>query len=209
MLIETPRNTLEERKKWTELLFETFRIPSICLGNSASLSLFASGRTTGLVTECGAGITSTVPVFEGLALSYASISSDYGGQDITTNLRKSFLENNILIDMADTLIIKEKMAYTNMNNSIYNINQQKSKKMNFSLPDGQEITIDNNILYDCIEPLFITKTTNINSNNYNNVSKIGLIDQIYNSIYLCDESIRRDLMSNIILSGGTSMIPGM
>ena len=45
--------------------------------------MFASGRTTGIAVECGAGVTSSVPVFEGLALSHAAVYSDFGGQEIT------------------------------------------------------------------------------------------------------------------------------
>jgi len=60
MLCESMVTKHEDRKRWAEMLFETFHVPSICLANCASLSLFASGRTTGLVAEAGAGLTSVV-----------------------------------------------------------------------------------------------------------------------------------------------------
>jgi actin-related protein len=36
------------------------------IGNSSALTMFAAGRTTGIAVECGAGLTSSVPVFEGI-----------------------------------------------------------------------------------------------------------------------------------------------
>ena len=36
----------------------------------------------------------------------------------------------------------------------------------------------------------------------------GVHEQLYNSIQKCDIDIRRDMYSNIVLSGGTTMYPG-
>ena len=43
---------------------------------------------SGIAVECGAGVTTSVPVFEGLALSHAAMCVDYGGQDISANLKR-------------------------------------------------------------------------------------------------------------------------
>ena len=37
----------------------------------------------------------------------------------------------------------------------------------------------------------------------------GIHETTYNSIYKCDLDIRRDLYGNIVLSGGTTMFPGI
>jgi len=36
----------------------------------------------------------------------------------------------------------------------------------------------------------------------------GIHESVYNTVMKCDMDIRRDLYSNIILSGGTTMFPG-
>ena len=203
MLTESPRSTVAERMKWGELLFETFRSPSICIGNSASLSLFASGRTTGMVVECGAGLTSVVPVFEGLSLSHAAICMDYGGQDITCGLRKILSDIGVPIDFNDARVLKEKMAeaYVPSKDIVYSGASSSSATMKrFELPDGTEVNVDKKIFTDCTEPLF--RNTKIGFPN-------GLINQSYEALRLCDDSIRRDLAHNIVVAGGTSLLPGI
>lgn len=51
------------RKEWAAMLFESFQASSVCFMNSAPLVLFASGRTSGVAVDIGAGLTSVVPVF--------------------------------------------------------------------------------------------------------------------------------------------------
>ena len=51
-------------------MFETFNIPSLYLAIQAVLALYSSGRTTGLVLDSGAGVTHTVPIYEGYTLPY-------------------------------------------------------------------------------------------------------------------------------------------
>jgi actin, other eukaryote len=188
----------QERLALAKLLFEKFHVPSLCLANSAMLSVLASGRTSGLAVECGAGITSTVPVFEGFALKHAVTSMDFGGQDISTNLRKSFFEKGIEIDLQASMFIKEKLAFCNGYKSADLLSTQR-EKCTFPLPDGIEVTVDSRILRDCTDALFYNPKLPSN----------GLVSQVQESIVLCDDSIKSELTHNIILSGGNSMLPGV
>jgi actin len=47
----------------TEIMFETFNVPSLYVAVQAVLSLYSSGRTTGIVLDSGAGVTNTVPIY--------------------------------------------------------------------------------------------------------------------------------------------------
>lgn len=197
-LVESNKASIEDRSKWAEILFETYHAPSICLGNSSALSIFASGRTTGLAVECGAGSTCTVPIFEGLPLNHAVICMDHGGQDISYNLKKLFNDRSISIDMFSAKTVKERMAFA-QGFSSKELPHTSSTTASFSLPDGNDVTVDSRIFSSCAESLFV-KDENGNG---------GLVNQVYESIALCDESVRRDLAGAIILSGGTSMLSGM
>jgi actin-related protein len=56
------------REKTTQIMFETFHTPAMYISHHSVLALYASGRTTGIVVDCGDGVTHTVPVWEGEAL---------------------------------------------------------------------------------------------------------------------------------------------
>jgi actin len=72
----------------TEIMFETFTVPSFYLAIQAVLSLYSSGKTTGLVLDAGDGVTHTVPIYEGYALPHAIERNDLAGRDLTEYLKK-------------------------------------------------------------------------------------------------------------------------
>jgi actin, other eukaryote len=208
LITEAPNASQADRLKWAEMLFETYRVPSIYVANSAALSLFASGRTTGVVVECGAGITSSVPVFEGLALAHAATTIEYAGQDVTRNILASLQDQGITIDVPYAGMLKERMAYIRSSQPI--TPKRPSSRIpsaspscedpvaHFSLPDGTDVSVDRRLFSTCTDDLFVNSSFEPN----------GLIAQVSESLQLCDDSLQKDLSNNIVIAGGTSMISG-
>ena len=201
MLVENPLTVQATRIQWAECFFANsyYNAPALCFGNSSSMCIFSSGRTTGVAVELGAGITSSVPVFEGLALKHAAITVDKGGQDVTTRLRKLMSDRGIKINYEDTRVLKENMTY--VDTCAYGFNNSRVEKTTLSLPDGNEVEIENKLFSDCNNILF----------QYNLASNYptGLVHQVGESISLCDDYLRRELSSHIILAGGCSMTAGL
>jgi actin len=90
-----PLNHKSDKEKSTEAMFETFNVPSLFISISAVLALYSSGRTTGIVVDTGAGVTNTVPIYEGYALPHAIKTMTFAGQQLTHFLLKQLTSSGI------------------------------------------------------------------------------------------------------------------
>ena len=203
LLTEASCNPKNNTEKTAEIMFEKFGIPSLFIANPGVLACYAAGRTTGIVMDVGDGVLHAVPVMQQL-IPEGNLRYDFGGRDLTEYFMKilnergqsftSSVEREIVRD------IKEQHGYVAADFDEELKKSASSFERSYELPDGEILTLDNE-RFRCPEALF--KPYLIGR------SIPGLHQIIYNSIMKCDVNMRKDFYANIILSGGTTMFPGI
>jgi len=206
LFTEPPLNPKANRERMLGILFEALNVPSTYIAIQAVLSLYSSGKTTGIVLDSGDGVTHAVPIYEGYAIPHSIDKILLAGKSLTqymikllSDLGYQFSESTDYDTLKD---IKEKNGFVALDFEQAMKEAADSKKFDkvYELPDGSKITIGNE-RFRCTELLF---NPNLQGLDYKGAHKLT-----FDSIIKCDNDIRKDLYANIILSGGTSMFEGM
>lgn len=206
LLTEPPMNPAKNRERMIEVMFEQYKFHGLYVAIQAVLTLYAQGLLTGVVVDSGDGVTHICPVYDGFALPHLTRRLDIAGRDITRYLIKLLLLRgyafNHSADFETVRQMKEKLCYVG-----YDIEQEQKLALEttvlveqYTLPDGRVIRVGGE-RFEAPEALFQPHLINVES--------VGVAELLFNTIQAADIDIRPDLYQHIILSGGTTMYPGL
>jgi len=206
LLTECPLNPNTHRERMAEVFFETFRAPALCLAPPAVLSLYASGRTTGVVLDVGEGVSHCIPVYEGYALPHSITRSDIAGRDVTDYLqlllrRGSGLHLTTTAERDLCQTIKEQACYLSSSSTTSTSSDGGGvADVPYQLPDGQTITLTHQERSKAPEILFDPFLVGSEEN--------GVASLVENAIGKSDMDLRSTFYSQIVLAGGSTHTPG-
>lgn len=210
LLTEAPLNPRSHRAKAAEVFFETLGVPSINFQEQAVLSLYAAGKTTGVVLDSGDGVTHVVPIYEGFSLRHAVGRMDLAGRDVTGYLQQLLriagYNFQTSVEMQTVRQIKEKLCCVQLpqkerrgQSSLEQKQMDEDTQPEYSLPDGSTISIGQERV-KAPEVMFDPSLIGLEHQ--------GVHQMLAESIMKCDMDIRRTLFYNIFLAGGNTMMDG-
>lgn len=219
LITEAPLNPRINRDKMCQILFELFNVPCIYVSIQAVLSLYASGRTTGVVIDSGDGVSHIVPVYEGFALPTSIKRMDIAGRDITENLsfnlrRMTGISLQSSSELEIVRLIKEKCCFISKDptkdealysssayNHYLNTNSQNIKESDlfasYKLPDGHSIQLGAE-RFRSTEILFNPQLIGDESPGLHELASLAIAKT--------DLDLRPVLYQNLVLSGGNTLL---
>lgn len=206
LLTEPPMNPMKNREKMIEVMFEKYQCAGVYIAIQAVLTLYAQGLLTGIVIDSGDGVTHICPVYEGFSLPHLTRRLDVAGRDITRYLIKLLLLRgyafNHSADFETIRMMKEKLCYVG-----YNIEQEQKLATettvlveSYTLPDGRVVKLGGE-RFEAPEILFQPHLINIEG--------AGMAELLFNTIQAADIDTRAEFYKHIVLSGGSTMYPGL
>jgi len=206
LLTEAPMNPQQNRQKMVEAMFEKYQFEGVYVAIQAVLTLYAQGLLTGVVVDSGDGVTHIIPVFEGFSLPHLTRRLDVAGRDVTRYLIKLLLLRgyafNRTADFETVRLIKEKLCYVAYDAQQEDrlANETTVLVENYTLPDGRVIKVGRE-RFMAPEALFNPSLVDVEGG--------GMAEQLFDCINKADMDTRAQFYSHIVLSGGSSMYPGL
>jgi actin-related protein 2 len=206
LLTEPPMNPAKNREQLVERMFEKYGFAACNVSIQAMLTLYAQGLLTGVVVDTGDGVTHVVPVWDGFVPQNLIRRLDVAGRHITQYLIKLLLLRgyafNRTADMETVREIKEKLCYVAYDIGVERRLAQETTCLmeNFTLPDGRVIKVGRE-RFEAAEALF--NPSLIDS------EKSGMSDMVFEMIQDAEIDTRAEYYKHIVLSGGSSMYPGL
>tara|TARA_R110002003_G_scaffold235_9_gene17020 strand:+ start:4868 stop:6067 length:1200 start_codon:yes stop_codon:yes gene_type:complete len=206
LLTEPPMNPLKNRETMCEVMFERYGFGGVYVAIQAVLALYAQGLSSGVVVDSGDGVTHIVPVYESTVLNHLTRRLDVAGRDVTRNLIALLLRRgyalNRTADFETVRQIKEKLCYVSYD---LELDQRLSEDTtvlveSYTLPDGRVIRVGSE-RFEAPECLFQPHLVD--------VEQPGIAEFLFNTIQSAEVDVRSSLYKAIVLSGGSSMYPGL
>lgn len=231
VVTEAVWNTKQNRAKTAELAFENFDVAALNVLKNPLCVTYGLGKSSGLVVDVGAAVTSVTGVVDGNVLAKLVVHSKFAGdflnyrvytflkqayypdQEIigkrlqgvtgaTESFKRFDLNNTLLSDFKSSVLTSYQYPITEQN-----IGNLGLESKNYRLPDGRTISVgsEHATLTEALykPQAFVPKEQQGSSQ--------GIVDMILTSLnrFRDTPEVISQLLSNIVITGGSSSIPDL
>ena len=205
LLTEPALNPKENREKLVESILEDFQFAACKVETQATLTLISQAKSSGLVLDSGDGVTHCVPICDGFILEKAIRRINIAGHDISKYLSNLLHKRGFRFfsgyEIDQVRQIKEQSCYLALDpmkeSCLYN--DTTACNYFYELPDKNIVTVRSE-RYQAAEVLFYPGLLG--------KEELNVADILIESLEGTPEDYKLELSRNILLSGGTTMLPG-
>ncbi|CAH8611705.1 unnamed protein product [Schistosoma guineensis] len=207
LISEYPLLPKFNREKLAEMVFEKFHMPGLFFTDQSALALYAYGLTSGLVVDVGTEMSNITPVNNTIYIPNALRRQNLGGSHITELFRYMLAKEHPVaatsISRDFARLLKEKICFISLNpdDERKQINSTSSAQNVHQTPDGHIISLTKE-RFMAPELLFYPRQAGLSGTT-------GLQNIVNESIQKCSADLHPTLYSNIVLSGGSTLFPGL
>jgi len=206
MMTEAPLNPQKNRQKMVGTMFDKYGFQGVFVQIQAVLTLYAQGLLTGVVVDSGDGVSHICPVYEGYGLPNLTKRLNIAGRHITQYLIKLLLLRgyafNHSADFDTVREMKEALCFVSCDPKLERHLALETTVLvkDYKLPDGRVIKVGAE-RFEAPEALFNPALMDVEGD--------GLAEMVFACINGADIDLRAELYKHIVLSGGTTMYPGL
>jgi actin-related protein len=203
------QSPLANEQKIAEILFETFSVPTVGGVLAPALSLYASGKDSGVVIEIGDGATQIVPIYQSQIIDEAIIRTNVAGRAMTNYMAKLMTERSSdFTSPSNTELsygierLKRECSYVALNfeSEMAEYVSTPTKYLEYTMANGATHRIASERIR-VGELLFQPKLGGYETP--------GLHQMVWKALQKCPMDTRAELYSNILLSGGVTLTSGL
>ncbi|KAG2186898.1 hypothetical protein INT44_003125 [Umbelopsis vinacea] len=232
IILESPLLPVSIKQTIAKVLFQKLHVPSVSFTSAHLLALLTIGQTTGLVVDCGHLEMTVLPIYAARPLIPFTCSSPLAGRAMNARLRKLLVDHGRLI--LPSTLHRSIAPRTHIPQTLLTPDVIEDIKTRIcivspvpvsgdSLSDPVDLWKDFSAATDLYHPIATTgegkswlfvpgwvreRAAEVLFENDNDDDQKSVVEAILDALCKVQPDIRKPLVSNVLLIGGTAMLPG-
>lgn len=205
VMVESVFCPTEVREVFAKVMFRHFEISSILFVPSHLVTLSALAIETALVIDIGHKEAMIIPVYSGVQVLHAWQAQPLAAEAVHAEIKRQLLEDGVPSDLLTDEIIEEIKVRTCFVTTYERAQKYKNNEsvtpppsVSYPIQGKKTITISGKLRETAFEMLFPEDN-----------DRLGLPYIILDAVISCSIDIRKALLENLVIIGGTAMVLGL